>query len=160
MKIKFQNIHYLTAYFLQFNMRSGGIIMTFNKRYYYKILSAILIIVISIIYLRHVTIVKRQKSMELKARQDCLNIAVAVRQFNTLEYMAAPKLLKYITSTYLRSGITLLDPWKNEYNLDSEKFMVFSNGPDKIAGTEDDIKAYYSRIKDNMTLVKTSFIFQ
>ncbi|MEZ7891194.1 MAG: prepilin-type N-terminal cleavage/methylation domain-containing protein [Candidatus Wallbacteria bacterium] len=108
--------------------------MNFNRKYNSGFSLIELMIVIAIIGILVAVALPQFAAMtedakKTKAKQDCDTIAQAIQKFNSLEGSTVEKLMD-LKGKYLTNIDTLKDPWGNSYDMDPNKGIVFSKGPD------------------------------
>lgn len=78
------------------------------------------------------------------AKQDCDTIVQAIQKHNLLEgTIVKDKYYKELKGKYITGLDTLIDPWGTRYMQNTNKQIVYSAGPDKTEGTNDDIIVNY-----------------
>ena len=85
-----------------------------------------------------------EKNKLIKAKQDCETIAQAIQKYNTLEgTIVKDKYFKELKGKYITGFDAIKDPWGTRYMQNTNNHIVYSAGPDKTAGTNDDIIFIY-----------------
>jgi|GEM_PF-3530942 len=85
-----------------------------------------------------------EKNKPIKAKQDCDTIVQAIHKYNSLEgTIVKDKYFKEIKGKYITGLDTVKDPWGTRYMQNTNNHIVYSAGPDKIEGTNDDIIVNY-----------------
>jgi len=88
--------------------------------------------------------IQRPINQNIKAKQDCETFVRAIQKYNTLENnKVIDKYFKEIRGKYIQGLDTFKDPWGTRYMQDPIKHIVYSAGPDKTEGTNDDIIVNY-----------------
>lgn len=71
-----------------------------------------------------------------KAGLDCQTLSQAIQKYQSLEGVLVEKLMD-LKGKYLTCSDTTIDPWKRSYQLDKQKGVVFSGGPDRRFNRDD-----------------------
>jgi len=69
-------------------------------------------------------------------------ICEAVRRYNALENSRCVT-LDQLEGKYMMSTYKMVDSWKNKFEIDPSRGIVFSKGPNGVAGDSDDIELKY-----------------
>lgn len=82
------------------------------------------------------------KAKVKKARVDCSAIAGPASMY-VVEENECPSMQDLIDVRQLPKGTTKMDPWDTEYKIqcEGEDILVYSAGPDKQFGNEDDVSS-------------------
>lgn len=114
--------------------------MRINLTKFNIILSSILFIILSYHIYAHIQKINWLNAKITKTRQDCKTFGQAVMKYNSL-YKSPLLNLSELNGIFLCSQpiSAFKDPWGGQYYVNTNKGYIYSNGPDNISFTDDDI---------------------